>query len=67
MRPGFEKKSNQMTNDEIKNEIQLEIINVNRTIANKKRWTKSKEKINWRAWFFAWSTRNSRKKDKEKK
>jgi hypothetical protein len=46
MRPRFEKKSNQMTNDEIKNKIQLEIINVNRTIGNKKRWTKSKEKIN---------------------
>jgi hypothetical protein len=32
--------------DEIKNKIQLKIINVNKTIANKKRWTESKEKIN---------------------
>ena len=33
-----------MTNDEIKNEIQLEIINVNRTIANKKDGLNQKKK-----------------------
>jgi hypothetical protein len=32
-----------MTRDGIKNKIQLEIINVNKTIANKRRWTESKE------------------------
>jgi hypothetical protein len=32
-----------MTRDEIKNKIQLEIINVNKTIANKIRETESKE------------------------
>ena len=31
--------------DEIKNKIQLETINVNKKNANKKRWTKLKEKI----------------------
>jgi len=31
--------------DEIKNQIQLETINVNKKIANKRRWIKSKEKI----------------------
>jgi hypothetical protein len=35
-----------MTKDEIENKIQLEIINVNKTIANNRRGTKSKEKIN---------------------
>jgi len=38
-----------MTRDEIKNKIQLEIINVNTEITNKRRETKSKEKINWMA------------------
>jgi hypothetical protein len=28
--------------DEIKNKIQLKIINVNKTIVNKRRWTESK-------------------------
>jgi hypothetical protein len=37
MRSRFENKSNQMINDEIKNKIQLEIINVNKTITNKKK------------------------------
>jgi hypothetical protein len=32
-----------MTRDEIKNKIQLEIINVNKTISNKIRETESKE------------------------
>jgi hypothetical protein len=31
-----------MTRDEMKNKIQLKIINVNKTIANKKRETESK-------------------------
>jgi hypothetical protein len=31
--------------DEIKNKIQLETINVNKIIANKRRWIKSREKI----------------------
>jgi len=35
-----------MTRDEIENKIQLEIINVNKTIANKRRETGSKDKIN---------------------
>jgi hypothetical protein len=35
-----------MTRDEIKNKIQLEIINVNTKITNMRRETKSKEKIN---------------------
>jgi len=38
-----------MIRDEIKNKIQLETINVNKTIENKRRWIESKEKINWRA------------------
>ena len=32
--------------DEIKNKIQLYIIDVNKTITNKRRWIESKEKIN---------------------
>jgi site-specific DNA-adenine methylase len=39
-------KKNQMIRDEIENKIQIEIINVNKTIANKRRETRSKEKIN---------------------
>jgi hypothetical protein len=35
-----------MTKDEIENKIQLEIINVNKIIANNRRGTESKEKIN---------------------
>jgi len=38
-----------MSMDEIKNKIQLEIININKIIENKKRGIESKEKINWRA------------------
>ena len=37
---------NQMTRDENKNKIQLETINVNKTIAVKRRRTVSKEKGN---------------------
>jgi len=33
-----------MIKDEIENKIQLETININKTIANKRRGTKSKEK-----------------------
>lgn len=56
-----------MTKDEIENKIQLEIIKVNKTIANNKRATESKEKINWRASMsFAWSAHNPRKKKKRK-
>ena len=36
-------KKNQMTRDEIENKIQLEIIIVNKTIANKRRKTELKE------------------------
>jgi hypothetical protein len=32
--------------NEIENKTQLEIINVNKIITNKRRWTESKEKIN---------------------
>jgi len=47
MRTKFVNKlKNQMTMDEIKNKIQLKIINANKTSENKRRWTKSKEKIN---------------------
>jgi hypothetical protein len=35
-----------MTRDWIENKIQWEIINVNKTIANKRRGIESKEKIN---------------------
>jgi len=38
-----------MSMDEIENKIQLEIINRNKIIANKRRGIESKEKINWRA------------------
>jgi hypothetical protein len=37
---------NQMTRNGIENKIQLEIINANKIITNKRRGTKSKEKIN---------------------
>jgi hypothetical protein len=37
---------NQITRNEIENKIQLEIINVNNTVANKIRGIESKEKIN---------------------
>jgi len=39
-------KKNQMIRNGIKNKIQLETINVNKTIANKRRRIESKEKIN---------------------
>jgi len=34
-----------MIRDEIENKIQLKIINVNKTIANKRKGTKSKKKL----------------------
>jgi hypothetical protein len=37
---------NQMTRNGIENKIQLEIINANKIITNKRRGTKLKEKIN---------------------
>jgi len=46
-----------MIKDEIKNKIQLETINVNKTIANKRRRTISKEKNKLKGW--------PRKKEKE--
>jgi hypothetical protein len=48
MRIKFDKKKlkDQTTRDEIKNKIQLEIINVNKTIAIMRRGTESKEKRN---------------------
>jgi hypothetical protein len=39
-------KKNQTTRNEIENKIQLEIINVNKTIANKKKGLNQKKKIN---------------------
>jgi len=48
-----------MIKDEIENKIQLETININKTIANKRRGTKSKEKNKLKGW--------PRKKEKEKK
>jgi hypothetical protein len=38
-------KKNQMTKDKIKNKTQLEIINVNKTITNKRRGTELKKGI----------------------
>ena len=51
MRIKFDKKNqrNQMTRYEIKNKIQLEIINVIKIIAIKRKGTESTEKGNWRA------------------
>jgi hypothetical protein len=50
MRTKFKNKlKKSMIRDEIKNKIQLETINVNKTIANKRRGIESKEKINCRA------------------
>jgi len=40
------KLKNQITMNEFENEVQLETINVNKTIANKKKETKSREKMN---------------------
>jgi len=37
-----------MIRDEIENKIQLETINVNKTITNKRRRIGSKERINWK-------------------
>jgi hypothetical protein len=48
-----------MIKDEIENKIQLETININKTIANKRRGTKLKEKNKLKGW--------PRKKEKEKK
>ena len=47
-----------MTRDKIKNKTQLEIINVNKTITNKRRGIESKEEIKWRTAmnFFIAST-----------
>jgi len=58
-----------MTRDEIKNKIQLEIINVNTEITNKRRETKSKEKINWMAdmIFCMLSTQSQEERDGEKR
>jgi hypothetical protein len=58
-----------MTRNEIENKIKLEIINVNKIIANKRRETKSKEKIYRRANmnFCIASMQIREKKKKEKK
>jgi len=58
-----------MTRDEIKNKIQLEIINVNTKITNMRRETKSKEKINWMAdmIFCMLSTQSQEERDGEKR
>jgi len=50
MRTKFENKlKNKIIRDGIKTKIQFEKINVNKTIANKRRENESKKKINWRA------------------
>jgi len=55
MRTKFENKlKSQMIRDEIKNKIQLEIINVNKTIANKRRETESKEKSILQFYTLLW-------------
>ena len=61
-----------MNMDEIENKIQLEIINVNKTIANKRRGNESKENINLRAnMIFCMASKQSKeergKRKKEKK
>jgi len=59
-----------MTRDKIKNKTQLEIINVNKTITNKRRGTESKEEIKWRIGmnFFIASTQSDKeRKGKERK
>ena len=58
-----------MTKDKIQNKIQLEIINVNKTIANKRRETETKEEIKWRIGmnFFMASMHFEKKKGKRKK
>jgi len=58
-----------MTRDKIKNKTQLEIINVNKTIINKRRGTESKEGIKWRTRmnFFIASTQSEKeRKGKER-
>jgi hypothetical protein len=40
------KLKNQITMNEFENEVQLETINVNKTTANKKKETQSREKMN---------------------
>jgi len=68
MRTKFVNKlKNQMTMDKIKNKIQLKIINANKTSENKRRWTKSKEKINWRVDMnFCMASTQSRKENEGK-
>jgi len=56
-----------MTMDEIKNQIQLETINVNKKIANKRRWIKSKEKIDWRVDMNFCMTNMQSKEEREGK
>jgi len=53
--------------DEIKNKIQLKIINANKTSENKRRWTKLKEKINWRVDMNFCMASTQSKKEKEGK
>ena len=57
-----------MTKDKIQNKIQLEIINVNKIIANKRRETESKEEIKWRIGMnFFMTSMHFEEKKREKK
>jgi hypothetical protein len=57
-----------MIKDKIQNKIQLEIININKTIANKRRETESKEEIKLRNGMnFFMASMQSEEKRKEKK
>jgi hypothetical protein len=75
MRTKFENKlkKNQMIGDEIENKIQLKIINVNKTIINKRKGNKSKEKSKLKGWYeflhgqHTILRRKIRKRKKEKK
>ena len=58
---------NQMTRDENKNKIQLETINVNKTIVDKRRGMESKEKINWRVDMNFYTANTQSKKEREGK
>jgi len=56
-----------MIRNGIKNKIQLETINVNKTIANKRRRIESKEKINWRAYMNFCMANTQSKEERERK
>jgi hypothetical protein len=56
-----------MTRDKIKNKIQLEIINVNKTITNKKRGIESKRKNKMKGWYEFFHGQHAIQEKKRKK